>query len=158
MTHPSSSTSSSKSSSTSRTCSMKRSILSRPAQYNPSVFVLRFVNRAHVTHGVAALGFYYLHRIKENLSEDLKEMKVTDPSHLVLAALTLAAKYYDDQALHMTNRHWANLGGCKTSLELLNQLERLLLRRLDYALFIDPIDFRAFCERYEIVQHIQTIS
>eukprot|EP01028_Stygiella_incarcerata_P006946 TRINITY_DN2834_c0_g1_i1.p2 TRINITY_DN2834_c0_g1~~TRINITY_DN2834_c0_g1_i1.p2 ORF type:complete len:155 (-),score=43.08 TRINITY_DN2834_c0_g1_i1:137-601(-) len=154
MVHFSAATSPASSSHISKT---KRSILSRPAQYNPSVFVLRFVNRAQVVHGVAAVGFYYLHRVRKHIHEDLVQLGVTDPSHLVLAALTLAAKYYDDQALHMTNRHWANLGGCKTSLELLNQLEKLLLRRLDYALFIDPADFLVYCEKYEIEQHVQNI-
>jgi hypothetical protein len=59
---------------------------------------------------------------------------------LLAAALVLAVKFEDD--VYYTNRVYAKCSGL--SVKELNYLERLLIRLLDYRLFVDASEFGAY--------------
>lgn len=61
---------------------------------------------------------------------------------VICTALVLAAKFMDD--LSYSNEHYAKVGGIQTPGEM-NKLEALMLKALDYRLFVTK-------ENYDIVE------
>eukprot|EP00188_Purpureofilum_apyrenoidigerum_P001916 Plantae.Rhodophyta-Purpureofilum_apyrenoidigerum.ctg21090.p1 GENE.Plantae.Rhodophyta-Purpureofilum_apyrenoidigerum.ctg21090~~Plantae.Rhodophyta-Purpureofilum_apyrenoidigerum.ctg21090.p1 ORF type:complete len:191 (+),score=32.24 Plantae.Rhodophyta-Purpureofilum_apyrenoidigerum.ctg21090:358-930(+) len=95
-------------------------------------YIQRLVKHLHCSTSVFVVALLYLERLGQRNS--LFRINRYNIHRLVLAAITVAAKYLEDNVA--TNDYYAKVGGI-TKQEM-NFLEIQLLRALDYRLAVEP--------------------
>lgn len=110
---------------------------------SPTVYLRRLARYSNSSPAVFIAAFIYLDQIQS--SNSYKDLKINslNAHRLILVAVLLATKYFDD--VMYDNVHFARIGG--VHLKELNHLEMILLKTLDFNLSVNVLTFQAFKHR-----------